>query len=96
VTGATPRDVSLIEKLLKLKDRKDSSQEQKKKLSYLANMIMNHARDKDGQHVRTQCNSCVDKGRERISYGKAQTSVATSNKRKRGLQNNYHDCMGGE
>jgi hypothetical protein len=41
VTGVTPRAVSLIEKLLNIKERKYSSQE-KKQLSNLANMITNH------------------------------------------------------
>jgi hypothetical protein len=81
VTGVTPRDVSLIEKIFNLKERKYSSQE-KKKLSNLTHMIMNHARDKDGQNVHPKCNSCVDKGLDRVSYGKAQTSVETANKRK--------------
>jgi hypothetical protein len=41
MTGVTPRAVSLIENLINLKERKDSSQELKKQLSNLANMIMN-------------------------------------------------------
>jgi hypothetical protein len=74
--------VSLIKKLLNLKERKDSSQE-KKQLSNLANMIMNHTRDKDRQNVHPKYNSCVYKGLDRVYYGKAQTAVATANKRKR-------------
>jgi hypothetical protein len=41
VTGVTPRAVSFIEKILNLKERKDPSQEQKKQLSDLENIIMN-------------------------------------------------------
>jgi hypothetical protein len=41
VMGVTHRAVSLIEKLLNLRERKGSSQEPKKYLSNLANMIMN-------------------------------------------------------
>jgi hypothetical protein len=82
VTGMMHRSVSLIEKLLNIKERKDSSQE-KNQLSNLANMIMHNARDKDGRNVRPQCNSCVDKGLDRVSYGKAQPSVETANKHKR-------------
>jgi hypothetical protein len=46
VMGVTPRTVSLIEKLLNLKEIQGSSH--KKKLSNLANMIMNQAQDRDG------------------------------------------------
>jgi hypothetical protein len=57
--------------------------QEKKQLSNIANMIMNHAWDKYERNVRPQCNSCVDKGLDQVSYGKAQTSVAKANKRKR-------------
>jgi hypothetical protein len=48
VTGVTPHAISLLEKLLNVKERKYSSHERKNQLSNLANTIMNHAWDKDG------------------------------------------------
>jgi hypothetical protein len=50
----------------------------KNQLSNLAIMIMNHVREKDEQNARPQCNSCVDKGLDRVSYGKAQKSEGTN------------------
>jgi hypothetical protein len=51
-------------------------------------LVTDHTRDKNGRNVRPQSNACVDKGIERVSYGKAQTSVETSNKLKR--NKHYH------